>query len=275
MNAYLRLLRFDKPVGIALLWAPTAWALWLANHGMPSWRLLCFFFLGTVLMRAAGCVINDLADRRIDKAVKRTALRPLASGELKISQAIAVLFGLLSLAGLIVIQLPMLCWVESGIALVITFIYPFGKRWFKAPQLILGLAFSMGIPMAFTASGVAFNATMAWLMLLNFLWIVVYDTQYALMDKDDDLLIGVYSTAIWFGSKLPTIMVVLPISFHSLWLFLGMTRVFSEWFDFCWLLGAAILCYQHILLRQQNSSAYMRAFLWHAVYGLVMWVGLF
>lgn len=275
MNAYARLMRFDKPAGIALLWAPTAWALWLAHHSMPPLRLCLYFFLGTVLMRAAGCVINDLADRHIDKQVKRTKLRPLASGELTVSQAIAVLFGLLILAGLIVIQLPKLCWLEAGVALIVTVIYPLGKRWLKAPQLVLGLAFSMGIPMAFSASGVAWNATMLWLMLLNFLWIIAYDTLYAMMDREDDLRIGVHSTAIFFGKKLPIVMIGLQISFHGLWLFLGMTRVSSEWFDLCWVLGLLILNYQDILLRRQNDETYMHAFLWHAAYGMLMWVGLF
>lgn len=274
MNAYGRLMRFDKPVGTALLWAPTAWALWLANHGAPSIKLVLYFFLGTVLMRAAGCVVNDMVDRSIDKEVKRTRLRPLASGELRLSQALRVLAGLLGLSGLIALQLPRTCWLEAGLALGITLAYPFAKRWLQAPQLILGLAFSMGIPMAYSASSALFDATMTLLFVLNFLWILAYDTLYALMDQEDDLRIGVHSTAILFDTHLPKIMVLLQIGFHGVWLYLGMTQVVSEWFDVCWVVGVGILNYQHTLLKKQTVDAYLQAFWWHAGYGLLMWMAL-
>lgn len=274
-NVYGRLMRLDKPVGIALLWAPTAWALWLANHRSPPVALVIYFFLGTVFMRSAGCVMNDMADRSIDPHVHRTRLRPLACGELAFSKAIAALLVLLALAAAILIQLPKACWWEAVFALGITAIYPFAKRWIKAPQLLLSIAFSMGIPMAYSASGRGFDASMWIVMGLNALWILAYDTIYALMDKEDDLRLGVYSTAILFDDHLPKFMVLLQMGFHGLWLFLGMTRVISQWFDLCWVLGLAILVHQHRLLKQETTQAYLHAFWWHAVYGCVMWIGLF
>ncbi|TAL61908.1 MAG: 4-hydroxybenzoate octaprenyltransferase, partial [Legionella sp.] len=159
-NAYWRLMRFDKPVGTLLLWFPTAWALWFANKGMPSLRLLFLFFMGTVFMRAAGCVMNDIADRNVDKHVMRTQNRPLTSGEIHLFEAIAVLFCLLCAALMVLMLLPSQCFFWAILALAITFVYPFCKRFINAPQMVLGLAFSMGIPMAYVASGVPFDSQM-------------------------------------------------------------------------------------------------------------------
>lgn len=274
MNVYARLMRFDKPAGIALLWAPTAWALWLANQGQPPGILILYFLLGTILMRAAGCIINDMADRHIDKHVKRTQSRPITSGEISIQKAAVVLMVLLMLAALIMIQLPILCWIEAGIALAITIIYPFGKRFLRAPQLVLGAAFSMGIPMAYTASGVDLDKGMLILLLLNFLWIVAYDTMYAWADRDDDLRIGVRSTAILFGSNVMRVVMFLQILVHGLWLVLARFYSVSLWFGVCWLGAAAIIMYQYHLLKHETAQHSLRAFLWNAVYGLVMWIGL-
>lgn len=272
-NKYVRLMRFDKPAGIALLWAPTAWALWLANQGHPSGWLIGCFLLGTIGMRAAGCIINDLADRNIDKYVHRTHLRPITSGEVPIIHALGVLGLLLIGVGWIAIQLPKLCWYEAFIAFVITMIYPFGKRFIQAPQLLLGIAFSMGIPMAYAASQASIDPIMIILFILNFCWIVAYDTMYAMVDKEDDLNIGVRSTAILFGSNvIPIVLLLLGIS-HSLWLILGLLYSFSKWFWFCWGMGCILLMYQYTLLSKQTPTEAMRAFLTNGVYGLVMWLG--
>lgn len=272
-NKYLRLMRFDKPAGIFLLWAPTAWALWLANQGHPSGRLIAYFLLGTICMRAAGCIINDLADRNIDKHVHRTRLRPLTSGEVSLQQAGVVLVLLLLCAGIIALQLPKLCWFEAFGAMFITSVYPFAKRFFQAPQLLLGIAFSMGIPMAYAASGVPANSVMILLLTLNFFWIVAYDTMYALVDREDDLQIGVRSTAILFGSHaIPIILILLGIT-HGLWLLLPWVHPCTLWFELCWALGLGILIYQFSLLTSQAAVDAMRAFLWSALYGLLMWVG--
>ncbi|MGV3740116.1 MAG: 4-hydroxybenzoate octaprenyltransferase [Gammaproteobacteria bacterium] len=273
-NKYLRLMRFDKPAGIALLWAPTAWALWLANQGHPAWGIVAYFLFGTIGMRAAGCIINDLADRNIDKHVRRTHLRPLTSGEVSVSQAFVVLGLLLLGLGWIALQLPKLCWYEAVAALLIATIYPFAKRFIQAPQLLLGVAFSMGIPMAYAAAQIPINQTMIILFLLNFCWIVAYDTMYALVDKEDDLKIGVRSTAILFGSKvIPIVLLLLSLS-HGLWLILSLFYPFSQWFWACWVLGGLLLVYQYTLLSKQSPSEEMRAFLYNAVYGLILWFGI-
>lgn len=274
MNKYLRLMRFDKPAGIALLWAPTAWALWLANQGHPPGWLLLYFLLGTVCMRAAGCVINDLADRHIDKHVQRTRLRPITSGEITIPQAILVLGLLLLCAGWIALQLPPLCWYEACFGLLITTLYPFTKRFFQAPQLLLGIAFSWGIPMAYAASGHAPDLVMYLLVVLNFGWIVAYDTMYAVVDLPDDLRIGVRSTAILFGSHLQRILLTLLCLTHGLWLVLAYLYPVSIGFMLAWGIGLGIFMHAFRLLATESPPAAFRAFLWNAVYGGVMWLGL-
>ncbi|HVT62903.1 MAG TPA: 4-hydroxybenzoate octaprenyltransferase [Legionellaceae bacterium] len=274
MNVYLRLMRFDKPAGIALLWAPTAWGLWLANQGRPDWHLVLYFLVGTIIMRAAGCIINDMVDRHIDKYVKRTRVRPLANGDLTLNQARITLVILLSVAVFILWQLPLLCWWLAVLALFITIVYPFGKRFLHAPQLILGLAFSMGIPMAYAASHVPLKHSMWVLMGLNFLWIIAYDTIYALLDRADDRRIGVHSTAILFGSHALTVILILLIMVHALWWIIIAFYSFSISFVLAWLLGLSVLIYQYVLLQYHNEQDIMRAFLANAVYGLIMWIGL-
>lgn len=273
-GAYFRLMRFHKPVGILLLWIPTAWALWMANHGTPPLRLIIYFLSGTILMRAAGCVINDIADRNIDKHVTRTRLRPLTTGEISVREAVLLFILLLLAALLIVLQLPILCLYYAITALVITIIYPFCKRFFEAPQLVLGLAFSMGIPTAYAASNVAMDQSMLLLFLLNFAWIVVYDTMYAMADREDDLRIGVKSTAVLFGQYDRVIIMLFQIVLHGLWFYLAWTLHYSLLFYSFWLAAGAILVYQQMLMKQQNPTAYFAAFSVNIWYGLLMWCAL-
>jgi 4-hydroxybenzoate polyprenyltransferase len=274
MNKYLRLMRFHKPAGIALLWAPTAWALWIANQGQPSMGLVSLFLLGTILMRAAGCIINDIADRKIDKYVQRTQLRPITSGEITVQQASIACMVLLLGAAVIVLQLPTLCWYEAWGALGITLLYPFTKRFFKAPQLLLGIAFSMGIPMAYAASHTIPDGMMLGLVCLNYVWIIAYDTIYALVDREDDLKIGVRSTAILFGAKaIPIIFILLGLT-HGFWVVLRWHSSLTLGFGISWMIGLGILYTQYHLLQTQTPENAMRAFLWNGIYGLVMWVGL-
>lgn len=270
--AYLRLMRFHKPVGFLLLWFPTAWALWLANQGMPSWSLLCYFALGTIVMRAAGCVINDIADRQVDGYVERTKNRPLASKELTLQQAWALLFVLCLVAFFIVLQLPPTCFLWSLGALLVTGIYPFCKRFLHAPQAVLGVAFSMGIPMAFAASQVPFNRFGWWLLLINFCWIMAYDTLYAMVDKKDDLRIGIQSTAILFGRYDRTMVVALQMIAHISWLVLAYLAHYSAGFYLFWGLAACQLIYQMILFL--NREAYFKAFSSNMLYGLLMWLAI-
>jgi len=267
-------MRFNRPVGILLLWLPTAWGLWLANQGPPPYDLLVYFLVGTILMRAAGCVVNDIADRHIDIHVKRTAQRPLTSGEIGLFAALNLLVLLLLAAFMIAIQLPRQCFYYAVFALCITILYPFCKRFLQAPQLILGLAFSMGIPMAYAASGVSIDTPMLVLLLLNFLWIVSYDTMYAMVDCEDDLRIGVKSTAVLFGSYDYLIILLLQIAFHCLWLYLASSQYYSSRFYVGWVVGLFILIYQQTLVNQRTAHSSFKAFSMNAWYGTIMWATL-
>lgn len=273
-KAYFRLMRFDKPIGIFLLWWPSAWALWVANDGLPGLITLCYFIVGTIIMRAAGCVINDIADRNIDGKVKRTENRPLAVKELSLADAFLMLIGLLSTALLILVQLPPRCFEFAFSALIILFIYPFCKRFLPAPQFVLGLAFSMGIPMAFVASEVPFNPAMILLCVINFAWIVAYDTQYAMVDRKDDLRIGVKSTAILFAHFDVLIITLLQTLAHSLWLVLPYFISVSFTFYLFWGLGIYLLFNQYHLIKDREPQRCFQAFLSNNWYGLVMWLAL-
>lgn len=271
-NAYWRLARFNKPVGILLLWYPTAWALWIANQGTPPLRLLVLFALGTIFMRAAGCVVNDIADRQVDKFVARTKSRPLTSGEVTLHEAFIVLGALLFAALLVLIQLPRNCFYSALIALLITLIYPFCKRFINAPQLVLSLAFSMGMPMAYQASGVSLDWQLIVLFIINVAWIVAYDSEYAMTDKADDLLIGVKSTAIYFGNYDRLIIGILQCTFHGLWFLWAVLVNANLIFYSCWILAGSLLVYQQRLIYQREPSSCFRAFLNNAYYGLLMWL---
>lgn len=273
-SAYYRLARFDKPIGIVLLAAPVMWALWLANRGMPSIYLLVLFLVGTVLTRAAGCVINDIADRRIDPLVARTQQRPLATQVLSTTEASIFVIILLLAALLILILLPWECFIYALIAVLLMVVYPFCKRFFNAPQFILGLAFSMSIPMAYVASGRAFEGVMYWLWLINMFWTIAYDTQYALVDKDDDLKIGVKSTAILFGSNWLEIISALQLIIQGLWLVIALLRDFNGLFYVFWLAASAVFFYQYRLLKKNNKALFFKAFMSNAYYGLLMWLAL-
>ena len=227
INSLLRLARFDKPIGILLLLWPTMSALWLASNGFPDANILIIFIIGVVVMRSAGCVINDLADTEIDKHVERTRRRPLATGELSKKEALVFLLFLLSIALCLAISLgfKVVAWSLGG--LVLTIIYPFCKRFIKSPQVILGLTFSWSIPMAYVACGSEFNLSMLLLWLGVAIWIVVYDTFYALVDIDDDQETGVFSTAILFGNKVSLITYLLQIASIALWAYLGIIMQMS------------------------------------------------
>jgi 4-hydroxybenzoate polyprenyltransferase len=199
LDAYERLVRLDKPIGIALLLWPTLSALWLAAHGKPSASLIVIFTLGTILMRSAGCAVNDWADRHFDAHVERTARRPLATGEIQPWEALAVGAALAFLAFLLVLATNRTAIILSLPALLIAIVYPFFKRFFALPQAFLGIAFSFGIPMAYAAVNDAVPAIAWWLLVLNLFWVVAYDTEYAMVDRDDDAKLGLRTSAIAFG----------------------------------------------------------------------------
>ena len=196
---WLRLMRFDRPIGIALLLWPTWWALWLAAGGLPSLRNWVIFTLGVIVMRAAGCVINDYADRELDPHVARTVDRPIAAGEIRPRQALALFFGLLLAAFGLVLLTNALTIQMAFVGALLASTYPFFKRFTHFPQLVLGASFSWAIPMAFAAEAGQVPVLAWWLFAANFVWTVIFDTEYAMADREDDLKVGVKSTAIAFG----------------------------------------------------------------------------
>ena len=196
---YLDLIRWNRPAGWLLLLWPTLSALWVAAGGFPGWHLLAVFTLGTILMRSAGCCVNDVADRDFDRHVKRTAQRPITSGAVSVREALGVgaALALVAFALVLTTNAPTVAW--SLPALGVTILYPFTKRFFSMPQAVLGVAFSMGIPMAFTAVRGEVPWLALWLVLGNLLWVLAYDTEYAMVDRDDDLKIGMKTSAIILG----------------------------------------------------------------------------
>ena len=200
LDLYERLMRLDKPIGILLLLWPTLWALWLSAGGKPDWIVVWVFCLGTVLMRSAGCVINDYADRDFDRHVERTRERLLTAGKVTTKEALT-LFALLSLCAfalVLMLGIPLVIWLSVP-ALFLAASYPFTKRFFAIPQAYLGIAFGFGIPMAYAAQLGEVSAEAWWLLLANVFWAVAYDTEYAMVDRDDDLRIGIKTSAITFG----------------------------------------------------------------------------
>ena len=196
---YLSLIRWDRPAGWLLLLWPTLSALWVAKGGFPGWHLLLVFTLGTILMRSAGCCVNDVADRGFDRHVKRTANRPVTSGAVSVREALMVgaVLALVAFGLVLTTNGPTILW--SFGALAVTLFYPFAKRLVSMPQAVLGVAFSFGIPMAFTAQEVPLSPLVGWLVFSNLLWVLAYDTEYAMVDRDDDLKIGMKTSAITLG----------------------------------------------------------------------------
>lgn len=199
INPYIALMRLDKPIGILLLLWPTYWAIWLAAEQLPDWSIVVIFTLGVILMRSAGCVINDYADRNLDAHVKRTKDRPLATGAVSAKQALTLFTGLIFLAAVLVLFTNTKTILMAFVALGLATLYPFMKRYTHFPQIILGAAFSWSIPMAFTASDAPLSS-ITWLLYgANLCWTVAYDTFYAMVDRDDDVQVGIKSTAVFFG----------------------------------------------------------------------------
>lgn len=271
---YLALMRVEKPIGWLLLLWPTLWALWIASDGAPNPHYLWVFVIGVFVMRSAGCVINDFADRKIDPLVERTQQRPLAAGQLTPKKAI-LLFVFLSLIALgLLLLLPTRVWPWSVPAIVITVIYPFMKRFIQAPQMVLGLAFSFSIPMVYVAVGKPFDAVFYLLILSNFLWVLIYDTAYAMSDREDDLKIGVKSTAIWFGENDKRIIGILQIIFLVLWLVIMQLLNLKAQFLIAWLMVFGLFAYQQWLIKDRQRAPCFSAFLNNGWVGGILWFGL-
>ena len=273
LSLYLRLVRLDKPIGILLLLWPTLIALWIASGGVPDWRILLIFTLGTVLMRSAGCAINDYADRDIDKHVKRTAERPLTSGQLQSWEALAVAGVLAVLSFLLILPLNALTKQLSVAAVIIAGSYPYFKRFFAIPQAYLGIAFGFGIPMAFAAVQNQVP-TIAWLLLLaNVFWAVAYDTEYAMVDRDDDLLIGIRTSAITFGRfDVAAVMLCYGVAL-ALILVCGWAAGLRSWFSAGVIAAAFIAIYHYTLIRSRERMRCFAAFRHNNWLGAALFAG--
>jgi 4-hydroxybenzoate polyprenyltransferase len=274
VHEYVRLMRLDRPIGIWLLLWPTLWALWIASRGKPKANIFIIFVVGTVLMRSAGCAINDYADRSFDPKVARTKDRPLAAGRITTLEAL-VLFTILSLTALVLaLQLNRLTLLLAVAGAFLAVSYPFVKRFLSVPQMYLGLTFGWGIPMAFAAQ-LENVPRIAWLLLLvNVLWVTVYDTIYAMVDRDDDIKIGVRSTAILFGDSDRHIIAVLQaMTLVSLYLVGKIIRA-GYWYDAGLVAGACFFIYQLWLIRARERGACFQAFLNNNYFGMAVFVGL-
>jgi 4-hydroxybenzoate polyprenyltransferase len=271
---YARLMRLDRPIGIWLLLWPTLWALWMSSRGRPNPRVFLVFVAGTVLMRSAGCAINDYADRSFDPHVARTKDRPLAAGRISTLEAL-ILFALLSLTALMLaLQLnkSTLLLAVAGGFLAIS--YPFVKRFLPVPQMYLGVTFGWGIPMAFMAQYEQLPRV-AWLLLLaNMLWVTVYDTIYAMVDRDDDLKIGVRSTAILFGDSDRHIIAVLQVMTLLTLYLVGSSLHMGHWYHAGLWAGAVFFAYQLWLIRGREREACFRAFLNNNYFGMSVFIGM-
>lgn len=273
LNAYVRLMRLDKPVGIYLLLWPTLWALLIASQGLPAWDITLIFVAGVVVMRSAGCVINDYADRKVDGSVKRTAQRPLATGEVTAKQALQLFGALVAIAFILVLFLNWQTIALSVAALVLASSYPFMKRYTHLPQVVLGAAFGWAIPMAFMAVLETIPAYGWWLFVANLTWTVAYDTMYAMVDRDDDLQIGVKSTAILFGKN--DVRIVMGLQVVTLAILIGVGQaIAASWPYYAALAFAALLCVrQYQLIRRRQREGCFTAFLENHYMGLVITLG--
>jgi len=273
-SAYWRLMRFDKPIGILLLLWPTLIALWIAGSGHPSIRNLLIFCTGVVLMRAAGCIMNDVADREFDPHVQRTRARPLAAGELTVREAMAMFlilmllaFGLVLLTNALTIKLAF-----AGAALAAS--YPFFKRVTHFPQVVLGVAFGWGIPMAFAAETGNVPVVAWWLLAVNIVWSVIYDTLYAMVDRDDDIAVGIKSTAILFGRKDLLILRILKLLMLLLLIRVGLMLELGLPWNAAIGITALLFGLQQYWVRNREPAASFKAFLNNNWVGLVLFVGL-
>jgi 4-hydroxybenzoate polyprenyltransferase len=275
LTLYIQLARLHKPIGILLLLWPTLWAVWLASSGHPSLLILVIFTLGTVLMRSAGCVINDYADRDIDKHVKRTKDRPLTSGRVSSREALFLAAGLAVAAGLLILPLNYLTWMLAIPAVFLAGSYPYTKRFLAIPQAYLGIAFGFGIPMAYAAT-LGSVPPVAWVLLLaNVFWAIAYDTEYAMVDRDDDdVHLGIHSSALFFG-KYDVVAVMLCYAITLLLLALAGLMAGLGIAYFAGLLAAAgIAAYHYTLIKNRDRERCFAAFVHNNWLGAAVFTGL-
>ena len=275
MNAYIRLMRLNKPIGTYLLLWPTYWALFLSAKGWPDIDLLIIFTLGVLVMRSAGCVINDYADRNIDQNIARTKDRPLITGEVSPKAALRlfvflliIAFGLVLLTNALTIQL-------SLIALALATLYPFTKRWTHLPQVVLGLAFGMSVPMAFSAQTGSIPVSAGWIFLATIVWTLIYDTFYAMADRDEDIKIGVKSTAILFAKYDQIFITFLQILLIIVFVVIGNLFDLGSIYYFSLVIILIFMIYHQLLMKKRQKELFFKAFLNNNFIGMTAFIGIF
>ncbi len=273
-HTLLQLIRFDKPIGTLLLLWPALWALWLAAQGVPDYTLLAIFLAGAFVTRSAGCIINDLADRNLDGAVARTHARPLVTGAVSVREAVTLCIALLFVAFILVLFTNRLTVMLAIGAVILTASYPFMKRYMQLPQLILGAAFSWSIPMAFAAQSGVLPSSL-WLVYLgNLLWTMAYDTAYAMVDREDDLKVGIKSAAILFGPYDRLIIALLQASSLTCLYLAGQAFELGFYYNISLIVSAALFCYHQYLIRERKPDLCFRAFLNNNWVGMAIFVGI-
>ena len=272
---YLLLIRLNRPIGIFLLLWPTLWGLWIASEGFPNTKILVVFLFGVFLIRSAGCILNDIIDKDVDKFVARTQNRPLASDKLSSMEAFIVAISLIFIAFLLVLTTNTLTVQLSFVAIILAGTYPFLKRHTYLPQFFLGLTFGWSIPMAFAATTNSIPK-IAWLLLIaNILWAVVYDTIYAMIDREDDLKIGIKSTAILFDDADIFIIGLIQSLVLIALIVIGQQASLNTIYYFSLIIGGCLFLYQLYLIRNRDPKKCMQAFLNNNWFGLVVFIGLF
>ena len=274
MNAYFRLMRLDKPIGIYLLLWPALWALFLAADGWPRLDLIIIFVLGVTIMRSAGCVINDYADRKIDKLIERTQHRPITSGEITAKSALILFFILMLIAFGLVLMTNSLTIQLAFIAAGLAILYPFTKRWTHLPQFVLGLAFAMSVPMAFAATNGSVPDGAWWVFVATVIWTVIYDTMYAMADREEDLKIGVRSTAVLFAKFDKLLIGMLQICLFLLLLKISEIFNLAIFYDISLILTAFLMIFHQKMIKNREKTACFQAFLHNNFIGMVIFIGI-
>lgn len=274
IKQYLLLMRADRPIGSFLLLWPSLWSLWLAGEGQPTASIVLIFIVGVFVMRSAGCVINDFADRHIDPDVARTCSRPIAAGLVKPREALILFATLCGIAFLLVLQLNTLSIKLSFVAVFLAASYPFMKRVTHLPQAYLGMAFGWSIPMAFAAQSGQLPAAVWLLFVANIFWTIAYDTMYAMVDRDDDIKIGVMSTAILFGSKDRQIIGLLQLSTLLMLTWAGLVFERGSYYYFSLLFASSFFIYQQWLIAGRDPARCLQAFLNNNWFGAAVFIGL-
>ena len=274
LNVYEKLMRLDKPIGILLLLWPTLWGLWIAGFGQPHWMIVWIFVMGTVLMRSAGCVINDYADRDIDPLVARTKHRPLAAGLISKEEALALASTLALISFALILPLNKLTLMLSVPAVLLAASYPYTKRFFALPQAYLGIAFGFGIPMAFAAQTGHIPALAWYLLVANVFWAIAYDTEYAMVDREDDVKIGIKTSALTFGKYDVAAVMLCYATMLGILTWVGMKLSFKWPYYLGLATAAGLMAYHYRLIRQREPAKCFKAFLHNNWVGVAIFVGI-